>query len=59
VRREPGAAAELIAAVAATPPLAVMHLLGDPAPLVGSGRSEFVRGVVWFGPLDVGREGGA
>ena len=54
VRREPGPPGELVAALAATPPVAVMHLLTDPAPLVGSGRSELVRGVVWFGPLDFG-----
>lgn len=59
VRREPGVAGELVAAVAATPPLAVMHLLTDPAPLVGSGRSEFIRGVVWFGPLAAGAGGSA
>jgi anti-sigma B factor antagonist len=51
VRREPGDLAALVAGLAAAPPLAVMHLLADPAPLVGSGTSEFTRGVAWFGPL--------
>lgn len=57
VRREPGDPADLVGALAAAPPLAVMHLLADPAPLVGSGKSEFVRGVAWFWPLAAG--GGA
>ena len=52
VRRAPGDAAELVAGLASTPPVAVMHLLADPNPLVGSGRSELVRGVAWFGPLE-------
>lgn len=59
VRREPGDPAPLVASLAATPPLAVMHLLADPAPLVGSGTSEFIRGVVWFGPLAIAGGGGA
>lgn len=57
VRREPGDLAPLVASLASAPPLAVMHLLADPAPLVGSGKSEFVRGAAWFWPLDAG--GGA
>ncbi len=32
-------------------PLAVMHLLADPEPLIGSGASEFVRGLCWYAPL--------
>ena len=59
VRREPGDLAALVAGLAAAPPLAVMHLLADPAPLVGSGTSEFTRGVVWFGPLAASGGGGA
>jgi hypothetical protein len=30
-----------------------MHLLDDPEPVLGSGRSEFVRGGCWFAPLTV------
>jgi hypothetical protein len=51
VRREPGDLAQLVASLAAAPPVAIMHLLADPAPLVGSGKSEFVRGAAWFWPL--------
>lgn len=57
VRREPGDLAPLVASLAALPPVAVMHLLADPAPLVGTGKSEFVRGAAWFWPLGAG--GGA
>jgi hypothetical protein len=45
---------DLTAAVdglAASEPLAVMHLLADPQPVLGSGQSEFVRGWCWFAPL--------
>ena len=51
IPREPGRVADLVATLAATPPLAVMHLLADPLPILGSGRSELVRGCVWFAPL--------
>ncbi len=34
-------------------PLAVMHLLADPAPVLGNGRPELVRGACWFAPLEV------
>jgi len=40
-----------VADLAASEPLAVMHLLGDPQPVLGSGQSEFVRGCCWFSPL--------
>lgn len=39
--------------LAASEPVAVMHLLGDPQPVLGSGQSEFVRGCCWFAPLSV------
>ncbi|MCE9629522.1 MAG: STAS domain-containing protein [Planctomycetia bacterium] len=42
-----------VADLAASEPLAVMHLVADPQPVLGSGRSEFVRGAAWFAPLDV------
>jgi len=48
--------------LAASTPLAVMHLLGDPQPVLGSGQSELVRGCCWFAPLSVAgpkRAGGA
>ncbi len=51
VGREPGDLGQLVTSLAAAPPLGVMHLLADPAPLVGRGKSEFVRGVAWFAPL--------
>lgn len=41
-----------VADLAAAAPLAVMHLVADPQPVLGSGRSELVRGAVWFAPLD-------
>jgi hypothetical protein len=31
----------------------VMHLLGDPQPVLGRGQSDFVRGCCWFAPLAV------
>ncbi|RLS78020.1 MAG: anti-sigma factor antagonist [Planctomycetota bacterium] len=45
--------AATLADVTAAEPLAVMHLLGDPQPVLGSGQSEFVRGACWFGPLTI------
>lgn len=48
--------AATLADVSATEPMAVMHLLGDPRPVLGSGQSEFVRGCCWFGPLAVAEE---
>lgn len=40
----------------ASPPMAVMHLLADPQPVLGSGQSELVRGCVWFAPVAVSVE---
>lgn len=45
--------APVVADLAASVPLAVMHLLDDPEPILGSGGSEFVRGGCWFAPLAV------
>ena len=45
--------AATIADLAASEPLAVMHLLGDPQPVLGSGQTELVRGCCWFAPLTV------
>lgn len=44
--------------LAASTPLAVLHLVADPAPVLGSGRSELVRGGVWFAPLEIHAGGG-
>jgi hypothetical protein len=46
--------AATVADLAASTPLAVLHLVADPHPVLGSGRSELARGGVWFAPLDVG-----
>ena len=43
--------AATIADLTASEPQAVMHLLGDPQPVLGSGQSELVRGCAWFAPL--------
>ena len=48
-----------VADLAASRPLAVMHLIADPRPVLGSGVSEFVRGAAWFAPLAVAPSGGA
>ena len=45
--------AEIVAALGGMSPLAVMHLLADPAPVLGSGRPELVRGACWFAPIKV------
>lgn len=39
--------------IAASEPLALLHLLADPQPVLGSGRPQFVRGRCWFAPLAV------
>ncbi|MFN7814490.1 MAG: hypothetical protein ACK5SI_17750, partial [Planctomycetia bacterium] len=53
LRRGPLDAAATIDTLAASAPLAVMHLVADPQPILGSGESEFVRGGCWFAPLAV------
>jgi anti-anti-sigma factor len=45
--------AATVADLAGSEPIAVMHLLSDPEPVLGSGRPEFVRGGLWFAPLVV------
>ena len=57
-------AAELATTIddlAASEPLAVLHLVSDPQPVLGSGQSELVRGSCWFAPLSIAglEEGGA
>ena len=46
--------AATVADLAASTPLAVLHLVADPHPVLGSGRSELARGGGWFAPLDLG-----
>lgn len=53
LRRGPLDYAATIDTLAASAPLAVMHLVADPQPILGSGESEFVRGGCWFAPLAV------
>lgn len=43
--------AAVVADLAASEPLAVVHLMTDDRPVLGSGMSEFVRGRSWFAPL--------
>jgi anti-anti-sigma factor len=43
--------AGVVADLAASEPQAVMHLMADDRPVLGSGTSEFVRGRCWFAPL--------
>ena len=52
-RRGVSDAATCIDDLAGSAPLAVLHLLADPVPILGSGRPEFVRGGCWFAPLVV------
>ncbi|MFM8290416.1 MAG: anti-sigma factor antagonist [Planctomycetia bacterium] len=53
LRRSAVDLAATVADLAGSEPLAVMHLLADPDPVLGSGRPEFVRGGLWFAPLAV------
>lgn len=53
IRRGGGDLEATVADLAASEPLTVVHLVADPQPVLGSGRSEFVRGNAWFAPLDV------
>ncbi len=51
LRRGGADLAATVADLAASRPIDVMHLIADPRPVLGSGRSELVRGAVWFAPL--------
>lgn len=51
LKRGSGDLAATVADVTASEPLALLHLLADPQPVLGSGRSQLVRGRVWFAPL--------
>jgi hypothetical protein len=59
LRRGVTDAPSIIADLAGSTPLAVMHLLADPQPVLGSGRPELVRGGCWFAPLAIGQPGGS
>lgn len=56
LRREGLQLATTVADLAASTPLAVLHLIADPLPVLGSGRSELYRGSIWFAPLTVEQE---
>jgi anti-anti-sigma factor len=43
--------AATVADLAASTPVGLLHLVGDPQPVLGSGQSEFARGGCWFAPL--------
>ena len=53
LKRGSGDVVTTIAHIAGAEPLGLLHLLTDPEPVLGSGRSQFVRGRCWFAPLDV------
>jgi len=53
LRRGGAELAATVADLAASRPLAVMHLIADPRPVLGSGRSELLRGAAWYAPLTV------
>jgi anti-anti-sigma factor len=52
-RRGVAEAAAVVDDLAGSAPLAVMHLLADPEPVLGSGLPEFVRGTCWYAPLEL------
>jgi anti-anti-sigma factor len=58
LRRGGGDLAATVTDITASEPLALMHLLPDPEPVLGSGRSQFVRGRCWFAPLALAGAGG-
>jgi hypothetical protein len=53
LKRGSGDVAATVADITAAEPIGLLHLLADPEPVLGSGRSGFVRGRVWFAPLTV------
>lgn len=58
LKRTAGDLAAVVADLAASEPVAVMHLMADDRPVLGSGVSELVRGRCWFAPLSLaGGEG--
>ena len=59
LRRGGADLAATVADLAASRPIDVMHLIADPRPVLGSGRSELVRGAVWFAPLGLAQQDSA
>jgi len=57
LRRTADDLAAVLADLAASEPVAVMHLMHDDRPVLGRGSSSLVRGACWFAPLTIG--GGA
>jgi anti-sigma B factor antagonist len=57
LRRGNADLAATVADLSASRPLAVMHLIADPRPVLGSGRTELVRGAAWFAPLAIADPG--
>jgi len=57
LRRGPADLAATVSDLARSIPVALVHLLSDPQPVLGSGRSELVRGAAWFAPLDLASGG--
>ena len=53
LKRGVGDLAATVADVTASEPLGLMHLLADPQPVLGTGRSQLVRGRCWFAPLAI------
>ena len=51
LKRGSGELPATVADVTASEPLGLLHLITDPEPVLGSGRSHFVRGRCWFAPL--------
>lgn len=53
LKRGSGELAATVADITASEPLGLLHLLADPEPVLGCGRSQLVRGRLWFAPLAV------
>lgn len=53
LKRGSGDLPTTLADITASEPLALLHLLADPEPVLGIGRSQLVRGRCWFAPLAV------
>jgi len=53
LKRGSGDLATTVADITASEPLGLMHLLADPQPVLGTGRSQLVRGRCWFAALAI------
>jgi anti-anti-sigma factor len=58
LKRGSGDLAATVADVTTAEPLGLMHLLADPQPVLGTGRSQLVRGRCWFAPLAIEEQRG-